>query len=107
MLASIVFAGQRLGAGPERVLEPELQRIHADGGGYELHVPLDRPVELHVAEAAVGGAVGLVGVDRVRVEPGVGYLVGAGGGVARGARHVDRVVGVGAGVPVHGHVLGQ
>ena len=68
-------------------------------------MPLEAPEELDVAEAAVRRAVGLVGVDGVGVDPGVGNLIGAGGRIADGARDVDRVVGVGAGVPEHLHLL--
>ena len=100
-----LLAGQRDRTGLEQVLPAELQRVHADGLRHQLHVALEAPEELDVAEAAIRRAVGLVGVDGVGVDPGVGNLVGAAGRVAAGARDVHRVVGVGAGVPEHLHLL--
>ena len=73
-----LLAGERERARPEQVLSAELQRVHADGLGDQLHVPLEAPEELDVAEPPIGGAVGLVGVDRVGVDPGVGDVVGTG-----------------------------
>ena len=94
-------------AGRQQVQLSERERVHPDRLGDELHVPLEPPEELDVAEAAVGGAVGLVGVDRVGVHPGVRDVVRSRCRVARRPGDVDGVVGVGAGVPVHRHLLGR
>ena len=91
----------------QQVQLSERQRVHPDRLGDELHVPLEPPEELDVAEAAVGGAVGLVGVDRVGVHPGVRDVVRTRCRVAGRPGDVDGVVGVGAGVPVHRHLLGR
>ena len=91
--------------GLQEILLAELQRIHPDHLGDELHVPFQAPEELDMAEAAIGRTPGLVGVDRVRVHPGVRDVVRTRGGVRRRAGDVDGVVGVGAGVPVHEQLL--
>ena len=96
-----LLARQRGRAGLEEVLLAELQRVHPDDLGDELHVPLEAPEELDVAESAVGRAPWLVGVDRVGVHPGVRDVVRARRRVGGRAGDVDGVVGVGAGVPVH------
>ena len=100
------LTGHRDRARLEQVPLAELQGVHPDGLGHQLHVPLEPPEELHVAEAAVGRPVGLVGVDRVGVDARVRQLVGTGGGESRRAGHVDGVVGVGTRVPEHRHLLG-
>ena len=67
-LAGDLLAGDCRPALAQEVPHADLVGVEPELGGDQVEVPLDAPEHLEVAEAAVGGAEGLVGVDDVRVD---------------------------------------
>ncbi len=95
------------GAVPERVAPADLHRVHAQGRGEFVHLAFRGEMGLGRAEAAERAAGTVVGVDRTRVHPGVGDLVGAQTHEGRVAQHLRARVRVGPGVAGHVHLRGD
>ena len=88
----------------DAVSPAELHPVDVERLGQPIHRLLDAPVDFRHAKPSHWPPDGMVGVDAVGVGMHVGDIIGAGGRVARRARDVDAILGVGAGVPVVFHL---
>ena len=93
------LSGSGNAAGAQAVDAPHLSRVHPDLQGYLVDILLDGEMDLAHAEAAIGAAHGMVGIDAVAVGPDVWDVVGPRRGPATCLGNVNAVLGVRSSVP--------
>ena len=60
----------------ESILHPEVQRVHTQFTGNNIHVSLDGPGGLVGAKTTIGNRRGIIGININGIYLDIGYLVG-------------------------------